>query len=60
MAFSTAAEVTPEVDVLVVGAGITGINQLHRTLGAGFSALRSSTSGSGASTSPARPRSSGT
>ena len=28
----------PDVDVLVVGAGITGIYQLHRALEAGFSA----------------------
>src|SRR5580704_1235956 len=28
----------PDVDVLVVGAGITGIYQLYRALGAGFSA----------------------
>lgn len=30
--------VTPDVDVLVVGAGITGIYQLHRAREAGFSA----------------------
>jgi len=29
---------TPDVDVLVVGAGITGIYQLHRVLEAGFTA----------------------
>jgi cation diffusion facilitator CzcD-associated flavoprotein CzcO len=29
----------PDVDVLVVGAGITGIYQLHRAREAGFSAL---------------------
>ena len=31
--------VIPDVDVLVVGAGITGIYQLHRAREAGFSAL---------------------
>src|SRR6516162_2234569 len=32
-------DLAPEVDVLVVGAGITGIYQLYRALDAGFSAL---------------------
>src|ERR1041384_5789676 len=43
MAFSEAAprapDPAPDVDVLVVGAGITGIYQLHRALEEGFSAL---------------------
>src|SRR4029453_7948876 len=42
MSFSEAPSApTPEadVDVLVVGAGVTGIYQLHRALEAGFSAL---------------------
>ena len=34
----SAAVPDPDVDVLVVGAGITGIYQLHRALEAGFSA----------------------
>src|ERR687889_773762 len=34
---SPAGPVTPEVDVLVVGAGITGIYQLYRAREAGFS-----------------------
>src|SRR4051812_27472356 len=32
------AQPAPEVDVLVVGAGVTGIYQLHRALEEGFSA----------------------
>lgn len=31
-------ELVPDVDVLVVGAGVTGIYQLHQALAAGFSA----------------------
>ena len=34
-----AAAVAPDVEVLVVGAGITGIYQLYRAIDAGFSAL---------------------
>ncbi|MEX2293883.1 MAG: NAD(P)/FAD-dependent oxidoreductase [Acidimicrobiales bacterium] len=37
MPFSPAS--APDVDVLVVGAGITGIYQLHRALESGFSAV---------------------
>jgi cation diffusion facilitator CzcD-associated flavoprotein CzcO len=33
------AQPAPDVDVLIVGAGITGIYQLYRALDAGFSAL---------------------
>jgi len=41
MSFSTSANAEPvaEIDVLVIGAGITGIYQLYRAREAGFSAL---------------------
>jgi cation diffusion facilitator CzcD-associated flavoprotein CzcO len=38
MAFSSGPRAAIDVDVLVVGAGITGIYQLHRALEAGFTA----------------------
>ncbi len=38
MTFSPTSAPSPDVDVLIVGAGITGIYQLHRALEAGFSA----------------------
>jgi cation diffusion facilitator CzcD-associated flavoprotein CzcO len=39
MAFSPDSPSSPAYDVLVVGAGITGLYQLHRAREAGFSAL---------------------
>ncbi len=39
MTFSPDPAPVPDVDVLVVGAGITGIHQLHRALEAGFTTL---------------------
>ncbi len=38
MTFSSPAASSPDVDVLIVGAGITGLYQLHRALEEGFSA----------------------
>src|SRR3954451_4275593 len=39
MTFSPEPAAPPDVDVLVVGAGVTGMYQLHRAREAGFSAL---------------------
>jgi cation diffusion facilitator CzcD-associated flavoprotein CzcO len=36
MTFSSSAAPSPDLDVLIVGAGITGIYQLHRAVEAGF------------------------
>src|ERR1700752_4877032 len=49
MAFSP-TDRAPDVDVLVVGAGITGIYQLHRALEAGFSAPLLEAGGGGGGT----------
>src|SRR3954452_20640020 len=39
MTFSSSAPPVADVDVLIVGAGVTGIYQLHRALEEGFSVL---------------------